>query len=258
MGLARLAVVLVAACSSSTKPRAVEDAKKPPPPPVEAGSDAAAAPDPTPVTPTTGDVQIRVEWANVPAAVRASPGKTPCNTPRAPAVSPSTTWGIGDTLVIVDGAPAQLGEARVRLAHCALAPRLVIGSSLAVDSAADRPAKLVLAHRAAAADFKAEIEAEKSRTIQLPIAGHEVTASLLDGHVYRLALDDKDTEPAWIVAANGAVTDGNGVVLIKDVPPGTHAVRAWLPPRGGQPARHAKGEVTVVAGDLAELTLSLQ
>jgi len=47
------------------------------------------------------------------------------------------------------------------------------------------------------------------------------------------------------------------VVLVRDVPPGVHAVRAWLPPRGDQPARHAHGEVTVVAADLAELTLQL-
>jgi hypothetical protein len=39
---------------------------------------------------------------------------------------------------------------------------------------------------------------------------------------------------------------------------GTHHLRAWLPPRAGQPARHAEGQVTVVAGDLAELTLELR
>src|SRR5262245_34352729 len=48
------------------------------------------------MTPKPGDAQIRVEWADVPVAARASPGRTPCNTPRAPSVAPTTTWGVPD------------------------------------------------------------------------------------------------------------------------------------------------------------------
>ena len=256
MGVMRaLAIALLVGCSSS-KPHAVEDAKRP----VAAGSDApradAAAVDPLPPSrATTGDVQIRVEWQKVPAAVRASPGTTKCGTARLAQVSPSTTWGIGDAIVFVDGAPATSAEARVRLAACALVPRVAIGASLVIDSAADRPASLTLSQRAQAADPRARSKATAAKTIQLPIAGHAVSVALEDGAVYELAADG---ETAWIVAATAAITDGNGVALIKDVPAGEHAVRAWLPPRAGQPARHAAGKVTVAAGDLAELTLSLE
>ncbi|MBL9020531.1 MAG: hypothetical protein JNL83_40475 [Myxococcales bacterium] len=258
----RIAAVLLAACSSSGKP--VEDAKRPSPPspPPSAGSDAAAsaadAPAPRPAA-TTGDVSVRVEWPGVTAEVRASPGSTPCGTPRAPQAAPTTTFGIPDAVVFVDGAPAAPAEARVRLADCALAPKVAIGSTLIVDSAADRPAKLVLSHRAQADDPRGKLEeSTPPRTIQLPIAGHAVTAPLDAGSIYALATDAKDPELAWIVAATASLTDASGVALVKDVSPGVHAVRAWLPPRAGRPARVASGKVTVEAGELAELTLKLE
>jgi hypothetical protein len=251
VGMKTLVCLALVACSGG-KSRAIEDAKHPPPP-----GDANVRRDAAPAaTPTTGDVQIRIEWTNVPAAIRTSPGATPCNTPRAPSVSPSTTWGIGDVFVIVDGAPTGHGEARVRLADCVLAPRVLIGDSLAIESAADRPAKLVLARRGDVASLD-HLETGTRRTIQLPIAGHTVTTALEPNGVYELATDAKDPETAWILAAPAAITEPNGVVLVKDVPVGKHAVRAWLPPRAGQPARHATGEVTVAGGDLAELTLQL-
>lgn len=253
MGLSRAAWLVVIAACSSGKPRTPEDAKRVTPP-----GDAAIVPADAPAAPKTpsGDVHVRVEWTAVPPAARSSPGKTGCGTPRAPAVAPTTTWGIPEVVVLVDGAPGVLGETRVRLADCALSPRIAIGSTLVVESASDKPAKLVLSHRARASDLRVEIKSSiPARTIQLPIAGHAVTASLVDGAVFELTSDKGD--PAWIVAAQAAVTDPSGVVIVRDVPPGVHAVRAWLPPRGNQPARHAVGQVTVVDGDLAELTLQL-
>src|SRR5690606_17299167 len=130
------------------------------------------------------DVQIRVEWSDVPAIARSSPGKTPCGTSRAPSVSPSTTWGIGDVLVVIDGAPAPVREARVRWRDCALVPRLVAGESLVIDSAAERPATLVLSTRARLAELGDELEAPEARTVQLPVAGHQVSVTLEAGEVY--------------------------------------------------------------------------
>ncbi|MEO7092121.1 MAG: hypothetical protein ABI175_02645, partial [Polyangiales bacterium] len=187
------ACALLAACSSG-KPHAVEDAKRP----VAAGSDAAhadAAPAIATPSATTGDVQVRVEWPAVPAAVRASPGATPCGTPRLAQVAPSTTFGIGDVLVIVDGAPATLGEARVRLADCAWTPRIAIGSSLVIDSAADQPAAVVLSSRLRVTDLAAKApESTAPVPVLLPVAGHAVTAALDAGAVYQLATDGKDPD----------------------------------------------------------------
>ncbi len=254
MDVTRAALLVALAACSSSKPRIPEDAKRATP-----ASDAAiAAPADAPAAPKppSGDVQVRVEWKNVPPAARSSPGKTGCGTPRTSAVAPTTTWGIPDAVVIVEGAPGVLGETHVRLADCALSPRIAIGNALVVDSASDKPAKLMLSQRARASDLRVEIKsAIPPRTIQLPVAGHAVRASLAEDAVFELASDKGD--PAWVVAAQAAVTDPSGVVLVRDVPPGVHAVRAWLPPRGDQPARHAAGQVAVVDGDLAELTLQL-
>ena len=206
--------------------------------------------------PATGDLQVRVEWADVPVAARTSPGRTRCNTPRAPSVAPTTTWGIPDALIIVDGAGATSGAraARVALADCALTPRVAVGDSLAVTSAADRPAKLALRKRGTL-DHLADGPA---LPVMLPIAGHTVTVALDPGAIYSLETDDADPELAFVAATAGAfVTDATGHALIRDLPAGAHAVTAWLPPRGGQPARVGHGSATVAAGDLEELTVRL-
>ena len=257
------AALAVAGCSGGST-RAHEDARRGPP--VESSADGsgavrdaavrdAATP---PAAPTTGDVQVRVEWIDVPPAARSSPGMTACATPRAAAVAPSTTWGIGDVLVLVDGAPAVTPDAIVRWSACALTPRLAGGGALGVESGAERPAAVRLVEHGTIESLGAAAGA--TRTIQLPIAGHAVITPLTAGHVYELipAGAPAAGDGAWLVGGAGAVTDAAGVVVVAGVAPGTHVVRAWLPPRGGQPARRATGEVTVVAGDLAELTLRLE
>jgi hypothetical protein len=220
-----------------------------------AGSAAAPAP--------TGDIQIRVEWADVPAVARASPGRTPCNTPRSPSVAPTATWGIPDAIVLVEGARSDSAEARIVLADCALSPRIAIGSSLLIESAVDRPATVTLAKRAELSKPEAVSAPTGAarRTLRLPIAGHAVAVPLDAGGAYELATADKAPETAWLIAPHAgvtaAVTDASGQVVLRGVAPGAHAVTAWLPPRAGQPARIARGTITAVADTLAELTLQL-
>jgi len=159
--------------------------------------------------------------------------------------------------VFVDGAPPITPhETRVMIDRCAVMPRIAIGSRVAIASAADRPLAATLAKRFAISEPKRAIKASPV-VIALPIAGHEVTTQLATDAIYRVAPDGNDIDDGWIVGGTAFITDATGVALIKDVPPGKHAVRVWLPPRGGQPARDAKGEVTVEVGDLAELTLAL-
>jgi hypothetical protein len=254
VGLRLAACALLVACSGG-KTRTIEDAKHP-----ATGSDAAradAAVATLPAKAQTGEVSVRVEWAKVPSTVRASPGPTACGAPRQPQVAPTTTWGIPEVLVIVEGAPVAPAEARVRLAECALAPRLAIGGSLVIESAADRPARVTVARRRQAGDLHAKLD-DAARMVLLPVAGHAVAVPIEPGGVYELGAEGKDPETAWVVAGGGAITDPSGVVLVKDVPLGAHAVRAWLPPRAGQPARYASGQITVAAGDLAELVLQLE
>jgi hypothetical protein len=295
----RLALVVTFAACSSGKPKQVEDARRAPheSAPIDATpttSGAAADADSTMrVKQTTGDVQIRVEWPTMPLAARVSPGSSACGA-LAAQVAPTTTWGIPDVGVFVEGAPPASnaatsvasapaasssnapggsssnarggsststdGSVRVLVDRCAVSPRIAVGSRIAIASTADQPLKTSLAKRFVVSGPARTIKADKggATAIALPIAGHEVISELAADSIYRLAPEGKDVDDGWIVGATAFVTDATGVALIKDVPPGKHAVRVWLPPRGGQPAREAKGEVTVEVGDLADLTLTLE
>jgi hypothetical protein len=249
----------LAACGGKPRP---EEAARPPPAGDAAVGDAAAdaaagdaaAPGPAPRG-ATGDLQVRVEWRDVPVAARSSPGRTPCGAPRAPSVAPTTTWGIPDALVVVEGAPptAAPPTARVTLADCALTPRIAVGGALAITSAVDRPARIVLRKRGPLD----RLTAGDPVPVQLPIAGHTVTAALDPGAIASLETDAPDPEVAFVAALPGQVTDATGHALIRDLPPGPHAVTAWLPPRAGQPARTGHGTATVTAGELTELTVTL-
>jgi hypothetical protein len=256
------ALLAIAACSGKPRP---EEAT----PGVATRSDAAPAGDAASTAdamPTgdaagarsaTGDLQIRVAWPDVPVAARSSPGRTPCNTPRTASVAPTTTWGVPDALVIVDGAAAPLAAAHVTLADCTLAPRIAAGGSLAITSAVDRPAKLVLRKRGGVASL-GQLAAGEPIAVMLPIAGHTVTAALDPGAIYSLETDAADPEVAFVAAVpGGSVTDASGHVLARGLGVGPHAVTAWLPPRAGQPARIGRGTATVAAGELAELTVTL-
>jgi hypothetical protein len=264
-----IALLIAFVACSSGKPKQVEDARRKSqdtsmPTDGTPSIDAASATTPTPKTPTTGDVQIRVEWPTMPLAARVSPGASACGTPLVAQVAPTTTWGIPDVVVFVDGAPptpnvsaSSAYDARVAIDRCAVTPRIAIGSKLSIASVADRPLEASLAKRFATNAPKIGLEAPVV-PVALPIAGHEVTTALDDNAIYRIAPAGKDVGDGYVVSAIAFITDATGVALIKDVPPGKHAVHVWLAPRGGQPARHAKGEVTVEIGDLAELTLTLE
>jgi hypothetical protein len=244
--------VLAAACSSRAAPPVADEHRAAPP----AARDATLGPDDAA---GKGDVQIRVEWQDVPAAARSSPGRTPCGTARAGAVAPTTTWGIPDVFVVLDlaGAPPD-AVARVALDHCALVPRAIVaGKRLEIASTAEAPDLLALTRRGDLRDVSALVDG-MPRPIQLPIAGHTVAVDLDVGGLYELSRAGGDS--AWIVAASEpfvAVTEASGQVVLRDVPTGHYAVTAWLPPRAGQPARTGHAEATVAAGALAEVTVDL-
>ena len=248
MELGRCALLAVVACSSN-KPRAVEDA---PAQPREAAAVAVDAAPPAIDAPpgATGDLQVRVEWKDVPIAMRASPGRTACNTPRAPVVAPTTTWGIPDVIVVIAGMQAPPRTARIVLADCALSPRAAAATEAIVASAAERPARVTINKRGTLADL-AKLDAGTPRTIALPIAGHAVAVPLDAGGVYELAVDG---EKAWVVAAtNAGVTDAAGHFVVRDLAPGRYPVTAWLPSR-----KPVSGTATVTANDLAEVVLQLE
>lgn len=250
--LSRLGLLVVVACSGtkSAPKKAIEDAH---------GS-APAADAAVPAADGPGDVQIRVEWKDVPLAARMSPGRTPCNTPRPPAVTPTTLWGIPDVFVVVEVAGAARGSrqaARITREPCGLVPRVAITSgTLILASATEAPAR-VSVQEVGALPLGGTIADPQPRTVYLPIAGHEVSLGVDSGTIVRVSDDPED---AWVIATENpfvAITDRSGSAVLRDLPAGTHAVTAWLPPRSGQPARTARGNVTVTPGALAEVTLDI-
>ncbi len=253
-----LALVAVLGCSGNkAAPKAVhEDAR--------AGS-AQPTPDapPVPVDPNArGDVQIRVEWKDVPVDARAAPGRTACGTARPAAVAPTTTWGVPEVFVSLDAKASQTpspspSPKRIVLGDCVLSPRVdVAHDGLSIASALQAPAKVTI-QRAGQLPLGGAVKDDKAREIYLPIAGHEVEIPVDNGGVYRIAAGD---ELAWVIATDNpyvAVTESGGSVVLRDVPVGPHAVTAWLPARSGQPARVAKGTVHVAPSALTEVTLDL-
>jgi len=245
-----IAITAAVAGCSGNKHTAADDAVHAP------HRDGSAVVAPVDVPASTGEVAIRVLWKAATPAARRSPGLTPCHTPRAASVAPTTLFGIPEALVVVEGTGTVPAEARIRFSDCTLSPRLVVGGTLIVDTALDRPVKLALSKHGDVAHLDG-LAAGPPRAIQLPIAGHAVAVSLDPGGVYRLSVDgDGDFEPAWIVAAPAMITDGSGLATVKE-PVGPHAVTAWLPPRGGQPAKLVTSSVAVVADQLVEHAIDL-
>lgn len=252
MDVKALLVVLAACSGSKTTPKAVnEDAK--------VGSAHVPTDAAVPVDPNgKGDVQLRVEWKDVPAVARAAPGRTACGTARMPAVAPTVLWGIPDVFVAIDVAGSGgHGPQRITLGDCTLMPRVAIANgTLTIASAMQAPAKLTV-QRAGQLPLGGAVKEDKPRELYLPIAGHEVEVALEAGSIYRIAAGD---ESAWVVATDNrwvAITEASGNVVLHDVPAGPHQAAAWLPARSGQPARIAKATVNVVPGALAEVTLDL-
>ncbi len=260
MRLVTLAAFAASACSGN-KARAVEDARHGQLVAEGSGSAGSASRPAVPPSPTgpyrvdpaakLGDVQVRVEWKDVPTALRASPGRTTCGTPIAAALSPTTTWGIPEAVVAIEtdhGIALPALRPRVVIADCALSPRIAIaGTTLAVASATEQPQTVTVAEGSAAA-----------HTLQLPVIGHEVEVTLTPGTEYTVSLGSAAT--STIHAATTpyvAITEPTGQVIVRDVPIGTHPVRAWLSRRGALEPRSVTGSVTVTEGGLAQVTLDL-
>lgn len=258
----RVAVILVAACSGGKTKPVVEDARRPTP------SDAAtpvialavATPYRTDKTAKTGDVQVRVEWRDVPQALRAPGPTTRCGGPRVPVLVPTTMWGVPDVLVAIDvdhGKAFTPTRPRIVVEDCAFAPRAVVaGEAVAIASAMHEPITVTL--QEVARPLGGAAVAGKPRALYLPIAGHEIEAALEPNTVYTIAFGGDDV--AALVSATTpyvATTEASGNVVLRDVPVGTYPVRAWLPARGGNEARAAATTVTVTEGALAEVTLDI-
>lgn len=263
MELRHVALVVACLACSGKKAKAIEDARSAPKPAIDAASPVAPAVVHgyrVDTTVKTGDVKIMVEWKDVPQPLRAPGPATKCSTPRVPALEPTTLWGVPDVLLVVDvdhGKAHAPGSPRLVLQECDFSPRVVVaGPSLLVASAMMEPALVSITELAKPLGGAAI--ASKPRSIQLPMAGHEVEVALDADTVYALSFGSDDV--AAVVSATTpyvTVTDRSGGATLRDVPVGTHPVRAYLPARNGGEAKTVASTITVTAGALAEITLDL-
>jgi hypothetical protein len=104
----------------------------------------------------------------------------------------------------------------------------------------------------------ASLDAASVTRAQLPAWGHTVALPMAAAGARRVSADGAP-DAAWIAVTDGpsAVTGADGSAALEGVAAGTHGVVAWLPPAAGQPARVARGEVTVAPGDKVEVTLRM-
>lgn len=255
--LAAAAVLVGGGCGGKT---AIEDARSAAKP---ASGDAAAAAlgsgSGASAAKQTGDAQVRVEWKEPPAALRAATGRDVCGKPNRAAIEPTSTWGIPDVAVWIDGAPSVPAAATVRvsLGPCVASPRVTVahpGATLAITSATEGPLAPRVVHYGDPGQGGGQ-PSGSATPLQLPVIGHEVDLALAAP-----ALDDVEAleSDAWVVttATAASVTDAQGQVVLRDLPVGAHAVTAWLPRRGTE-GRLAHGTLDVLPGGLAELTLDL-
>ena len=231
MELRPLLLLIVACSGSKTK---VEDAK---PIVVPHPIDAARASDAA-IPAGKGDVSIRIEWHDVPLDAR-KPGSCGAD------ISPTTTWGIPDTVVTLaapNATPPEPRTARIVFNTC-FGPRVALASDrFTIASTVPQPTNVTVSPEGGATVI-----------VQLPIAGHEVEVPVPPG----LTTIVGGASRAWIVVPKtpyAALTDATGVAVLRDVPSGSYPVTAFSPASG----RSAKGEIVVTPGQLAELTLQLQ
>lgn len=250
------------------------------------GRDAAAAPGP--VTPDGaaapyrlaalgaddvvvggGTVAVTVIWPDAPPAVRVSPGVTTCATPRPPRATIGALHGVAGAVVIIEGVaagkrPPPAAPARLTVRDCAIAPRIAIqpriGATLEVQAQDDVDRAIAIAELGLAwTDASGATGASGATRARLAGWGHTVSLPLAAAGVRRIEADGV-ADPAHVVVTDqpyAAVTGDDGAVALDQVPAGTHAVVAWLPPAADQPAQVARGQVTVVAGDKVDITLRL-
>jgi hypothetical protein len=241
------------------------------------GADAIAIPDAAPRAAGTvpgyrvidvahaGTVRITVEWPAASAAMRRSPGRTRCGGPRPPRARIATLHGVADAVVVLDvtagKAPPPTQPIRLIARDCAVTPTVSVapglGDRLEVQSADDAPQTIVIAELGPAVG-KTAPPTTRARA-HLPVPGHTVAIDLDAPTVVSVA-HDGDPDAAIAIAPPHpyvAVTDDVGVARFDAVPPGTHTVIAWLPPRAGAAAITVTGSITVAADAAASATLTV-
>jgi hypothetical protein len=205
-----------------------------------------------------GSVAVTVTWSDPPAALLRSPGLSPCGSKLPPPVSVHTLHGLRDAVVRLEGVregvpPRPAAAVEIAVRDCQLEPRVQVaprlGVPLAVINDDGERREVALAQLGAG-------EPEPLARLPMPLVGQRYELPLDRPGLVRARMGDRDSYVFAPPHPYAAVTSDKGRVEFEQVPPGTYTVVAWHPPvvAGGAPLE-ARGEVTVVAGETAELEL---
>jgi hypothetical protein len=203
-------------------------------------------------------VVVHVEWKDAPAAVRASPGLDACDDPRPGFARVHTLEGVADVVVWVDepGVFATTAKPTITVRRCHLEPGVLLADKqVRVSSAIGDRVDVELKSADAIGDVEPK---DVLASFTLPVIGHTTAVEVKPGVV--AVTTSASVDPAYVVippSAVAAVTDDTGDAVLTGLAPGDHPVIAWLHGGAGQPAKTARGTVTVKAGEKATLTLSL-
>lgn len=224
------------------------------------GAGAAGPPGPATVT-------IKVHWPDAPASARASPGYTPCHTPRPPRARVHTLHGVAGAMVVLEGGPAGAAAAppardlRLTVRDCALEPVAALarpGAAVEVQSQ-DGAHVIVVEHLGQPwQGGDGAPRAERLARAHLPVVGHTAAVTVDAPGAIRISADRADV--AWVLVAphaHAGISDEIGAVALGEVPPGRYRAIAWLPPAAGQPAVGGSAEVVVAGGGAVEAIVTL-
>ena len=215
-----------------------------------------------------GTIAVTVTWPDAPAAVRRSAGVSACATPRPPRARIGALHGLAGAVVFLDGVtagkrPPPAAPVRLTVRDCAIEPAAAVvprlGATLEVQAQDDLGHTVAIALLGPAWTAAAPAEPSSVTRARLPVWGHTVSLPLPVAGVRRVTADGSD-DAAYVVVTDhpyAVVTADDGTAALEQVPAGTHAVVAWLPPAAGQPALLARGTAVVAGGDKVEVTLRL-
>ncbi|HUQ03837.1 MAG TPA: hypothetical protein VM261_15175 [Kofleriaceae bacterium] len=214
-----------------------------------------------------GSLTVKVLWPTAPAAVRASPGYTSCHTPRRARARIGTLHGVAGAMVVLDGIPA--GKAapgakplRLTMRDCAIDPVASLarlGGSLEIQTQDVAHSITVVRVGKPWLEDDIKLAPVTLASTQLPVLGHTVSVALQEPGAIQVAMDGAADDAAWVLVPPhhyAGVTDDVGALGLRDVPPGSYTLVAWLPPAAGFPEQRAVANVVIKAGEDAEATLT--
>ncbi len=206
-------------------------------------------------------VAVKVEWPDPPAALVRSPGLDACRGERRAALRVGALNGVADVVVHLE--PVERGRApdppatlELQVADCRIEPAVALasrlGDEIAVTSVSERRQQVVVEYLGDRVEPVAEIE--------LPLVGRRYRLVGDRPGRYRFVVADQPAAASYVVVPGHpyyALTDATGKVRFAQVPAGSYRVVAWHPPLPDGTELSASQSIAVVAGEPAEVTLSL-